>query len=111
MLLKLLKEICSVEKTMLLSEVLEKMKEAPFNLEMRTFNRYNKTGGKTVIYRNAELLRPPKKKGLVRLADPTPFKNPNHFENRTRNIKLEDGEIKTIHIIFIIRFNGYLVIF
>ncbi|MGD1319531.1 hypothetical protein [Chryseobacterium sp. 2R14A] len=99
-----------MEKTMFLSEVLEKMKEANFTLEVRTFNRYNKTGGKTVIYSNVELLRPPKKKGLQRLADPTPFKNPNHFENRTRNIKLEDGTIKTIHIIFIIRFNGIKVI-
>lgn len=95
---------------MFLSEVLEKMKEDNFNLEMRTFNKYNKTGGKTVIYRNVELLRPPKKKGLVRLSDPTPFKNPNHFGNRTRNIKLEDGTIKTIHIIFIIRFNGIKII-
>lgn len=96
---------------MLLSEVLEKMKEANFTLEIRTFNRYNKTGGKTIVYKNAELLRPPKKKGLVRLSDPTPFKNPNHFKNRTRNIKLEDGVIKKIHIIFIVRFNGYLVTF
>jgi len=95
---------------MFLSEVLEKMKEDNFTLEVRTFNKYNKSGGKLVTYRNAELLRPPKKKGLVRLSDPTPFKNPNHFKNRTRNIKLEDGEIKKINIIFIIRFNGFKVI-
>ena len=100
----------AVEKTMFLSEVLEKMKEAPFTLEIRTFNKYNKSGGKTVIYEDAELMRPPKKKGLVRLSDPTPFKNPYHFENRTRNIKL-DGVIKKMHIIFIIRFNGFLVTF
>lgn len=94
---------------MFLSEVLEKMKDGLFTLEIRTFNRFNKSGGKTVIYRNAELLKPPKKKGLIRLSDPTPFKNPNHFENRTRNIKV-DGEIKKINIIFIIRFNGILVV-
>jgi len=101
---------------MLLSEVLQEMKKltdgkkpVPFNLAIRTFNRYNKNGGKYVLYRNAELLQPPKKKGMHRLADPTPFKNPNHFQNRTRNIKV-DGEIKTIHIIFIIAFNGYKVI-
>lgn len=94
---------------MFLSEVLEKMKDGLFTLEIRTFNRFNKSGGKTVIYRNAELLKPPKKKGLIRLSDPTPFKNPNHFENRTRNIKV-DGEIKKINVIFIIRFNGILVV-
>lgn len=94
---------------MFLSEVLEKMKEAPFTLETRTFNRYNKSGGKYMIHRNAELMRPPKKKGLIRLSDPTPFKNPNHFENRTRNIKV-DGEIIKINIAFIIKFNGYTVV-
>ncbi|MFL9834997.1 hypothetical protein [Chryseobacterium terrae] len=87
------------------------MKEGNFTLEIRSFNKYNKMGGRTIVYRNAELLLPPKKKGVQRLKDPTPFKNPNHFKNRTRNIKLEDGEIKTIHIIFIIRFNGVLVQF
>jgi hypothetical protein len=46
-----------VEKTMLLSEVLQEMKKltdgkksVPFNLAIRTFNRYNKNGGKYVLY-------------------------------------------------------------
>jgi len=101
---------------MFLGEVLEKMNQltsdnqpVPFTLETRTFNRYNKSGGKYMIHRNAELMRPPKQKGIKRLADPTPFKNPNHFENRTRNIKV-NGEIIKINIAFIIRFNGYNVV-
>ncbi|HAY3533735.1 TPA: hypothetical protein JRX32_000319 [Elizabethkingia anophelis] len=100
-----------MEKTMFLSEVLLDMKKNPkgFSLEYRTFNKYNKTGGKYVICLNVELLRPPSKKGVKRLSDPTPFKNPNHFKNRTRNFKI-NGDIKTIHIVNIIRYNGYLVV-
>ena len=77
----------------------------------RSFNLQNKTGGKLISYEDAVLLRPPAKKGAVRLADETPFKNPNHWENRTRNIKLKNGEIKKIHIIFIEEFNGKKVVF
>ena len=83
----------------------------PFSLKIRSFNLQNKTGGKLISYEEAVLLRPPAKKGAVRLADETPFKNPNHWENRTRNIKLKNGEIKKIHIIFIEEFNGKKVVF
>lgn len=102
---------------MFLGEVLQEMKKltdgknpVPFSLAVRTFNRFNKNGGKLILYHNAELMQPPKKKGLVRLADPTAFKNPNHFENRTRNIKV-NGDIIKINILFIIAFNGYKVIY
>lgn len=56
-------------------------------------------------------MQPPKQKGAKRLADATPFKNPNHWENRTRNIKLENGEIKKINILFVDSFNGKKVVF
>ena len=111
-------DICGIEKTLFLSDVLTEMKKVdarknpvPFSLKIRSFNLQNKTGGKLISYEDAVLLRPPAKKGAVRLADETPFKNPNHWENRTRNIKLKNGEIKKIHIIFIEEFNGKKVIF
>ena len=96
---------------MFLKDVLLDMKKKPkgFSLEYRTFNRYNKTGGSYKVARHVELLQPPAQKGVKRLSDPTPFKKPNHFKNRTRNFKI-NGEIKTIHIVFIIRYNGYLVV-
>lgn len=100
---------------MFLSEVLSETKRllpgnkpVRFTIEIRTFNRYNKTGGKYIVYHNAERLRPPVKKGVKRLADPTPFKNPNHFKNRTINIKV-GREIVKVNIMCIIRFNGFLV--
>lgn len=101
---------------MFLSEVLAEMKKLdekknpiPFTIDVRTLNRYNKSGGRYVTHPSAELLQPPPRKGVKRLADPTEFKNPNHFKNRTRNIKV-NGEIIKINILFIIRFNGYSVL-
>jgi hypothetical protein len=38
-------------------------------------------------------------------------RNPNHFDNRTRNIELPSGEIKKIRIDFIIEINGNKVIY
>ncbi|MCQ4039738.1 hypothetical protein [Riemerella anatipestifer] len=39
------------------------------------------------------------------------FKKPNHFANRTRNIKLPDGQIKKINILFIQEYNGKKVVY
>lgn len=106
-----------MEKKIFLKEVLEIMKlldddkkPVSFGITVRTFNLQNKTGGNIRYYPNATLLQPPAKKGVKRLAMDTPFKNPNHFENRTRNIKTHDG-IKKINILFIIEFNGKKVVY
>lgn len=49
---------------------------------------------------------------VVRKQRPKVRRNPNHFENKTRNIKvLPQGDIKTINIRFIIEFNGKKVIY
>ena len=105
-------------KTIFLKDVLSEMKRQdeyknplPFSIKVRTFNLKNKKGGKLLEYKNATLMQPPKKKGAKRLAMDTEFKNPNHFENRTRNLKTENGEIKKIHTIFIDEFNGLKVVF
>lgn len=92
-----------------------------FDISYRTFNRNSKTGGKMKHCKNAKLVM--KEKGL----DPDSIyallnfmpsevkkerirKNPQHFENKTRNIRLENGEIKKINILFIHSFNGEKVI-
>ena len=107
-----------MEKTLFLSEILTEMKKldnqknpVPFSIKVRTFNLQNKSGGNIRYYPEAVLMQAPKTKGIKRLADVTPFKNPNHGENRTRNIKLPDGSIKKINILFIIEFNGKKVVF
>lgn len=106
-----------MSKTIFLSEVLNKMKEMEnattpvrFSISGRTFSAQTKTGGKFYHYNNAYLMKAPKNKGNKRLLDKTPFRNPNHFDNRTRNIKTEFGERK-INILFIEKFNGLQVIF
>ncbi|MCK0203495.1 hypothetical protein MWN41_10775 [Ornithobacterium rhinotracheale] len=95
---------------MYLREVLEAMKQrtsknegVKFNLKIWQFNKQNKSAGRVVEYRGCELMTPTQKTKYLR--------NPNHFENRTRNIKLPDGSVKTIHIIFIKEFNGKPVLY
>ncbi|MFK8302703.1 hypothetical protein ACI75Y_07300 [Capnocytophaga stomatis] len=94
-----------------LKEVLSQMRKLdeaknpiPFSLGVRTFNKQNGYGGKLVVYPNAVLMQQPKnKKDFER--------DPHHWENRTRNIKLQNGEIKKINILFITHFNGKEVIY
>lgn len=100
-----------MQNEMLLSDVLKEMRRLdenknpiPFDITIRTYNSQNKSGGRLVTYENAVLMQPPKKPGLIRLSQKTDFKNPNHFANRTRNLKTNEG-IKKIHILFIIKFN------
>lgn len=99
-----------------LSEVLKQMKmldssrnPVPFSISVRTYNHQNKYGGRLVHYKYSTLMQPPKEKGAVRLSQQIDFKDPNHWKNRTRNIKTPEG-IKKIHIMFITEFNGKAVI-
>lgn len=104
-------------KTIFLSDVLKEMKKLdndnnpiPFSISGYSFSSQNNTGGKFYEYKNATLMQPPKVKGEKRLSDPTPFKNPNHYQNYTRNIKTDKG-IKKINILFVLYFNGYQVVY
>lgn len=106
-----------MQNTIYLSEVLKEMRKmenattpAPFHIAGRTFSAQNKTGGKIFFYKNATLMQAPKQKGANRLADKTVFRNPQHYTNRTRNLKTDQGERK-INILFITHFNGMEVIF
>lgn len=109
---------------MFLRQVLEEMKKTdvkgdavPFDIEFRTFNRNNKMGGVLKKYEKAKLLIGKKLKGKP-FIDAEYFyrlqrvrKNPNHFDNRTRNIELTGGQIKKINILFITKFNNHEVIY
>ncbi|MBT0551972.1 hypothetical protein [Riemerella anatipestifer] len=107
-----------MENIIFLTDVLSDMKRLdslknpiPFSIKIRTFNLQNKTGGNIKFYSSAVLLNPPRQKGAKRLAMNIDFKNPNHFANRTRNIKLPDGQIKKINILFIQEYNGKKVVY
>ena len=111
-------DICEMEKTIFLREALLEMKKLdekknpiPFSIKVRTFSVQNKTGGAVKFYPKAVLIQAPKRKGIKRLKMDTPVRNPNHWENRTRNRKLPTGEIKKINILFIEEFNGKKVVF
>jgi hypothetical protein len=89
----------------------------PFTLECRTFNSNNKTGGRYRIYKAANLLQAEKLK--QKIFNPMAHeyrqfrvrKNPNHWDNRTRNIELKNKMIRKIKILYIIKFNDLEVIY
>jgi len=108
-----------------LRDVLETMRTldpngraVPFSISFRTLNRQSKTGGRLKEYPEAKLvikeenkksdsiasLRYPKRQVTIR-------RRPNHWDNKTRNIKLPNGEIKKILINHIITFNGKKVVY
>lgn len=74
-----------------------------FSLKIWEFNTQNKRAGTLREYKGVTLMQ--KGRG-------NPYeKNPNHWENRTRNLKLPEGGIKKIHIIFVKEFNGITVVY
>ncbi|MCT8340501.1 hypothetical protein MG296_10585 [Flavobacteriaceae bacterium TK19130] len=114
--------------TVYLKDVLEEMRTpnkegraVKFDMTVRSYNRNSKTGGKLYQYRDAKLVM--KEKGndpnsIYALQNYKPGekrevikKSPNHFTNKTRNIRLENGDIKKININYIITFNGKKVIY
>ena len=113
------------QQNIYLKDVLKQMKtlnskgEAPsFSIKVRTFNNFSKTGGKLNHYPKAWLVMKEKNydptsiKALRTLPKkPVDRKNPNHFENKTRNIRLPNGQKRKIHIRFIIEFNNQKVIY
>lgn len=116
------------EETIYLNEVLEIIRTpnkegraVTFDISFRTFNRNSKTGGKLKYFENAKLVmkekgidpnsvyalqhfKPSEKKKVVK-------KNPNHYDQKTRNIRLENGEVKKLHYMFIETFNGKNVLY
>lgn len=112
------------DKVISLSEALQVMnrKDAegeffPFECEVRTFNRYGKTGGDLLKMRQVQLLplSNGKQKTSTDVRDlqrlPGMERNPNHFEHKTRNVKLPNGSIKKINLNFLISINGVKVIY
>jgi hypothetical protein len=107
-----------------LSEALEIMgrkdrngKPVPFDISYRTFNSQTKKGGKLKFYKGAVLVPG---KNPDRIPDITlgyvaeeakTSRNPEHYKNRTRNIELENGEIRKILIDFIDTVNGKKMIY
>jgi hypothetical protein len=118
-------EVCSMESTeIFLNDALKIMqlkdkegKPFPFDLTYRTFNSQSKQGGKLKIYTAVKHLPDanpnalPSKSIEAIFAEVKSEKKPEHFDNRTRNIELQNGDIKKIRIDFIISINNRKVIY
>jgi hypothetical protein len=93
--------------------------EAPlFSIKFRTYNKFSKTGGALKHYPAAKLVMKEESKNHNSIeslrSKPKPVvnrKNPNHFENKTRNLSLPTGEKRKINIRYIIEFNNQKVIY
>lgn len=90
----------------------------PFDVSVRTLNRNSKTGGKLINYKGAKLLinENSKNKTGSKLLDnvlvaETVKRNPNHWENRTRNILLPNGEKRKLRFRLIIDINNQKVVY
>lgn len=87
-------------------------KAVPFDITFRTLQRYSKTGGKLLEYKQVRKYLSkkfiPNKKNILKSVKSGSIikKNPKHYMNRTRNLELQNGDIKKIHIRLIISING-----
>ena len=110
--------------TITLSEALEIMRRRDaygdlihFNITWRTFSATTKTGGQLRLEDGVTYLVPAKKNADTRiniynlLEEAKTTKDPNHHKHFTRNIKLPDGALRKVNILFIISINDQKVIY
>ena len=89
----------------------------PFDVTYRTFNSTSKKGGKLKVYPSAKLCLEANPNRIVKdtleniMDKETAIKNPAHFDNRTRNIELQTGEIVRLRIDFVISINNQKIIY
>lgn len=85
----------------------------PFSFLYSTFSRKRKDGGKLRFYENTTLTDEAtgdvpalQSKESVKVG-----RNPYHRRNKTRNVKLANGEINKIYFRFILEFNGQTIVY
>lgn len=90
----------------------------PFDITFRTLNRNSKTGGSLRSFSKAKILTsiPKQKISEQKILEnlkiaPTFRKDPNHWENRTRNLQKDNGEIFKVNIRLIISINNQKVVY
>lgn len=113
-----MKETISLKDALTIIDKKDKEGNAyPFDIAFRSLQRNSKTGGKLYEYKQVKKLRSkqstPTKVSLIKAVQSgsTLKRNPNHFENRTRNLELQNGKPRKIHIRLIISINGKKVIY
>ena len=98
-----------------LKEVLQQMDSgARFSLAFVTADKYKKKGGEWIeiaeAWKGFERTEQQRRSSAKTQPKTVIMKNPNHFENSTRNICLPNGEIRKVHIRLIRRFNNKIII-
>ena len=101
--------------TILFKEMITYMDSGqPFSMSFVTYDKKRKRGGEWINIKSAvKLMAPEKQQKAIEAAQPTftmVSKNPKHFENSTRNIKLQNGSVRKIHIRLVRLFNNKKVI-
>lgn len=104
-------------------ERLDSRKRAvPFDLVVVTADRKKMTGGELlelkggVLHGERKSLHQDLRIGRIEGGKPQDLnggkkiKGPNHWENKTRNVLLPNGEVRKVHIRLIVRFNGQRVL-
>ncbi len=94
---------------------------ARFDLVVWSFSETRGLGGEELCYTNVCLndvksKAEPKVQAAFRREKPVIItdasaKNPNHWDNKTRNIRLQNGQIRKIHIRFIKSFNQAQILY
>jgi hypothetical protein len=103
------------DDSILFADVIKYMDSGqPFQFCFITYDQKRKTGGEWIEIKSAVKFMA-KKAVAKSIEDAQPIfkgvsKNPHHFENATRNIKLQNGSIRKIHIRLIRIFNYKKVI-
>jgi len=87
----------------------------PFSMRVYTANKIKKTGGEELNIKRAwghRALTRREQEMMIKAQERTVkyHRNPQHYENSTRNIRLENGNIITIHIRLVREFNGKTVL-
>jgi hypothetical protein len=105
-----------VVETISLKELIEWMDAGKmFSIGFRTFNDKLQTGGEWIEFKECvkhnHLTRQELKEKANKPREKV-FKDPKHYENATRNIKVieRDGELVKVHLRLIRKFNGKTVL-
>jgi hypothetical protein len=98
-----------------LKEVLDHLDSGePFSMMVITCDHKRQTGGEELWIDKAWKHNPLTKSERQKLKKQQPQsllnKNPNHFQNSTRNLKMPNGDLIKIHIRLIRIFNGKTVL-
>jgi hypothetical protein len=102
-------------ETITLKEVLAFMDTgAPFAIAFVTADKKRKKGGEWIEVDNCSKHEfvTSREKARMEKAQPTTewSRNPNHFQNSTRNLMLQNSLIRKVHIRLLRRFNGKTIL-